>query len=249
VDALLSELRKRVDRSLLPGVKADLRTNVVYRKPSPWPRAHESVPPLVLALLVFWKTRSIQAVLPAYGYVAYLLLDHFLIPQRRFVKRLRNSSPAFFILGYAPVVLGVLGLPDVYAERALLAVVCGALFPYVYERGRRALDFVRGLVVACLVEMGALMLAPMPVGPHVALPLFAAAYAWQKRTVFSGYAAPLLAAYAVFTARLLYGGFPLVVHVAAALLSWLLVTLFPYRPPRAAVEEEPEERSGLGLGL
>ena len=247
VAGILAELRRRVDRSLLPGVKADLRTNVAYGLPSPWPRGHESVPPLVLALLVFWKTRSLVAAAPAYLYVAYLLLDHFLIPQSRLVKRIRNASPVFFMLAYGPVVLGALGLPDVPAEGALLAVISGALFPYVYERSRVALDFIRGLVVAGLMELLTLHLAPAGLGPHVTLPFFAAAYAWQRRTVYWPYAAPVLGGYALFVARYLSGGLPMVVHVATALMAWLVVTIFPYRQRARAAEEPAEE--GLGLGL
>jgi hypothetical protein len=126
-------------------------------------------------------------------------------------------------------------------------VIAGALFPYVYERSRIALDFVRGLVAVVLVELGALYLAPTGLGPHVALPLFAAAYAWQKRTVFWPYAASLLAGYALFIVRFLYGGFPLVLHATAALVAWLAITLFPYRLRAPAVEKPPEE--GLGLNL
>ena len=98
--ALLAELRRRVERSLLPGVKADLRMNVLYRLPSPWPRTYESAPVLALALLVFWKTRSLLAVAPAWAYVAYLLLDHFVIPQSKLAKWIRNSSPVLFLFAY-----------------------------------------------------------------------------------------------------------------------------------------------------
>jgi len=250
IAALLGELRRRVDRSLLPGVKADLRMNVVYRLPAPWPRTYEFLPPMLLALLVFWKTRAIPPVLPAYGYIAYLLLDHFFIPQRRFVKRLRNVSPVVFVLLYGPTVLKLFGLPDVPAQGALAAVLAGALFPFLYERGRTTLEFIRGLLVAAAFEAGALYLAPVGLGPHVALPLFAAAYAWTKRTVFSTYTAPLLALYVLVVARLLYGGFPLVVHVVAALLASFVVSLFPYRlRPRAEAEEEQKAEGGGGLGL
>src|SRR5262245_7336752 len=74
--ALIGELRRRVERTLLPGVKADRRMNLAYARPSPWPRWHEFLPALVAAVLVFWKTRSLMAVVPAYGYIGYLLLDH-----------------------------------------------------------------------------------------------------------------------------------------------------------------------------
>jgi 1-acyl-sn-glycerol-3-phosphate acyltransferase len=247
---LLAELRRRVDRSLLPGVKADLRMNVVYRLPAPWPRNYEFLPPMALAILVFWKTRTMQPVLPAYGYIAYLLLDHFFIPQRRFVKRIRNVSPVVFFLLYGRVVLRTFDLPDVPAQGALVAVLAGALFPYLYERGGTVIEFIRGLLLASALELGALFLAPIPLGPHVALPLFAAAFAWTKRTVFSAYTAPLLVAYVLIVARLLYGGFPLVVHVVAALVASIVVNIFPYRlRPEAEADEVKIDGGGLGLNL
>ena len=58
IEGLLAELRRRVERTLLPGVKADLRTTVLYASPAPWPRPHEALPAFGLVLLVFWKTRS-----------------------------------------------------------------------------------------------------------------------------------------------------------------------------------------------
>jgi 1-acyl-sn-glycerol-3-phosphate acyltransferase len=249
IAALLAELRARVERTLLPGVKADLRMNVVYGRPSPWPRFYESIPPLALALLVFWKTRSIASAMPAYAYIGYLLLDHFLIPQSREIKRLRNVSPVLFVFGYAPTVLSTLGLPAVVAPRALAAVLAGVFFPYLYERGRTALEFIRGMLFACAAELGALVLAPTGLGPHVALPLFAAAYAWTKRTVFSPFVVAVLLVYVAFVVRWLYGGFPLVVHAAAALAAWLIVTLFPYRLHSEPEDDTPADDGGLGLNL
>ena len=244
--ALLAELRRRVERSLLPGVKADLRMNVLYRLPSPWPRAYESAPVLALALLVFWKTRSLAAVAPAWAYVAYLLLDHFLIPQSRLAKWIRNASPVLFALGYGPQALRYLGLPDVPAGAALAALMMGALFPYLYEHGRTALGFMRGFVAAACLELGALHLAPTGAGPHVALPLYAAAFAWERKTVFWRYTAPLLAAYAVGSPFLFRASpMTLVPHAMAGLLGWLLIRLWPYRPAERAAEEP----ATIGLGL
>src|SRR6185436_1148819 len=244
--ALLAELRRRVDRSLLPGVKADLRMNVLYRLPSPWPRGYESMPALALALLVFWKTRSLLAVAPAWGYVGYLLLDHFVIPQSKLAKWVRNSSPILFLLGYGPHLLRHLGLPEVPASAALAALMMGALFPYMYEHGRTALGFVRGFVATACLELAALFLSPTGIGPHVALPLFAAAYAWERKTVFWRYAAPVLAAYAVGSPLLFRAGpMGLAPHAMAGLLGWLLVRFWPYRPTARAAEEP----ATLGLGL
>jgi len=244
VPALLAELRRRVERSLLPGVKADLRIGVLYRHPAPWPRSHESLPPLALALLVFWKTRSLLEVLPAYVYIVYLLLDRFVLPQRRVVKWARNISPVIFFLAYAPKVLQALSLPPIPAGQALAAVTLGALLPYLYERGRTALTFIRGLVFTAYLDLGVLYLAPQALGPHVALPLFAAAFAWERRTVFWRYSAPILAAYALWSWRFMGGGFEVVPHVIAGLLGWLLTRLLPYSPP-GAPREEPVQ--GLGL--
>jgi 1-acyl-sn-glycerol-3-phosphate acyltransferase len=245
VAALLDELHRRVDRSLLPGVKADLKKNVVFRLPAPWPRGYEAVPALALALVVFWKTGSLLAVLPAYGYVAYLLADRFLIPQDHLIKWMRNGSPLVFLLAYGPIVLTALGLPPVTAGEALAAVALGSAFPYLYERGRTALGFIRGMVITGALELAALHLAPTGVGPHVALPVYAAAYAWEGRTFFWRYTVPVLSAYALLGSTFIGGGLDLVPHAAAGLLGWLLARLFPYRPPSRSTDAS----TVVGLGL
>jgi 1-acyl-sn-glycerol-3-phosphate acyltransferase len=48
--ALLAELQRRVDRSLQPGVKADLRMMLLYAAPAPLPRAHE------VAAAAWWRS-------------------------------------------------------------------------------------------------------------------------------------------------------------------------------------------------
>lgn len=245
--ALLDELRRRVERSLLPGVKADLRRNLLWRCPAPWPRLYETVPPLALAVLVFWKTRSLAAVLPIYAYLAYLLLDHFLIPQRRLLKWLRNGSPLLFILAYAETALRTLERPPLPAAAALGAMLLGATFPYLYEHGQTALGFVRGLVFASALELVAQYMAPSGLGPHVALPLFAAAFAWEERTVFWRYASPILILYVVIVCVDLGGGPFLMPHAVAGLLACLAVRWFPLRPRAQPVEERPAP--GLGLNL
>jgi 1-acyl-sn-glycerol-3-phosphate acyltransferase len=244
--ALLAELRRRVERTLLPGVKADLRIEVVYRTPAPWPRLYEAVPVLGLALLVFWKARSLLDVLPCYGYVAYLLADRFLVPQRRLTKRLRNVSPLLFLLGYAPTALARLGLPAVPAPAALAAVVLGALMPYLYERGVTAIGALRGGVFAAACELLAQYVAPSGAGPHVALPVLLAAYAWDRASVFWPYAVAVLTAYALGVPTLLGAhAMEVVPHFLAGLLAWLVTRLLPYR----LVSPEPEKPGAPGLGL
>jgi 1-acyl-sn-glycerol-3-phosphate acyltransferase len=247
VAGLLAELRRRVERTLLPGVKADLRMNVLYAQPSPWPRMYESLPPLLAALVVFWRSRSVLGVAPAYGYIAYLLLDHFVIPQGRLVKWIRNASPILFVFGYAPILLDALGRPEIPAGAALGAIACGALFPYLYERGRTALAFIRGFVLVSVLEVGALFVSPLDAGPHVALPLYAAAFAWQKRSVYSDYAAPVLVVYAVLAGYWLGADvLSAVPHAVAALLAWFLSRLGGARGG-APEADEPTSLTGLGL--
>jgi 1-acyl-sn-glycerol-3-phosphate acyltransferase len=242
---LLAEIRRRVERSLLPGVKADLRMTVLYRLPSPWPRFFEVGPALLAATVVFWRTRSLAAVAPAYLYLAYLFVDHLLLPQSRVVKWLRNASAALFALGYGPVVAGALGAPPVPGELALLAVCLGGLFPYLYEHTRNAMGALRGFVLVVALEILALWRFPDPLGPHVALPLFLAVYAWERRSIFWTSAAPVLLAYAA-AVPLFLGGRPRPLQALPALLAWLIERLFPY--DLAARENETAATEG-GLGL
>jgi 1-acyl-sn-glycerol-3-phosphate acyltransferase len=249
--ALLAELRRRVERTLLPGVKADRKIEALYRTPAPWPRLFEAVPALGLALLVFWKTRSFALIGPAYAYVGYLLLDLLALPQRRLTKWIRNGSAAAFMVVYGGWVMPKLGLPQPIGGQALLALLAGAGFPYLYERGHLALAFVRGLVAATLLELGALYLAPTPLGPHLALPLFAAAFAWEERTVFWRYAAPILAAYAIGIPLWLGGGAELLPHAIAGLLAWGLARYLPSGrgETEPAEDRESAESPTSTLGL
>jgi 1-acyl-sn-glycerol-3-phosphate acyltransferase len=254
VAALLGELRRRVDRTLLPGVKADAKIEALWRTPAPWPRLFEAGPALGLALLVFWKTRSFADVWPCYAYVGYLLLDLLVVPQSRIAKWTRNGSSAAFVLLYAGSVLPKLGLPALVGGRALLGVLAGAGFAYLYERGRVASGFVRGLVAATLLELGALELAPNPLGPHLALPLFAAAFAWEERSVYWRYTAPLLLAYALGVPAWLAGGrigavLALLPHAVAGLLAWVLARWLPGGSPAREDAGEPAEETRSTLGL
>lgn len=244
--AMLAELRRRVEKSLLPGVKADLRKQVLHHLPAPWPRTYEVLPLLAAATLVFWRTQSFQAVLPAYIYLAYLFLDRFVVPPSWLTKVLRQAAPPLFALAFLPIVISTLGLPDPAAGEALWAIVLGGLFPYLYERGGIALGACQGLILAMAVELAALRFAPSAAGPHLALPAFLAAYAWERRTVFFAYTVPILTAYAVVAGLMIDASPRLLVHALAGMVSWGLMTLLPRR--RGTVSETPPE-TGLGLRL
>ena len=93
-------------------------------------------------------------------------------------------------------------------------------------------------------------MAPTPLGPHVALPLFCAAFAWEERTVFWRYSAPILAAYALGVPWWLGGGAELLPHAIAALLAWGLVRFLPHGGGSGSADhEEPAEASSSTLGL
>jgi 1-acyl-sn-glycerol-3-phosphate acyltransferase len=241
-EALLTELRRRVERTLLPGVKADRKIEALYRTSAPWPRVMEALPALGLALFVFWKTRSFALVWPCYAYIGYLLLDLLLLPQRRLTKWIRNGSAAAFMVGYTGFVTPALALPVPVGRTALAALLAGAGFPYLYDRGRVALGFVQGLVLATLLELAAQHFAPTPLGPHLALPLFCAAYAWETHSVFWRYSAPVLTAYAILVPVVwLGGGVELLPHALAALVAWGVGRLLP---GGAEPSEQPEADGG-----
>jgi hypothetical protein len=217
IDAMLAEWRRRVERS------------------SPWPRLHELALAAAVSLVLFLKSGSSLYQIAPVAYLGFLLGDRYLVPQRRLLKWLRNTSPLIFLLTFGPAVVEALGLPPVPAGSALAATLVGALVPYFYERSSIALGFVRGLVAAALFELVALRFAPSGLGPHVALPLYAGAYACWERTVFWRYAVPFLWLYAVGASWYMGGRAELVPHAAAGLAAWALGLLFPYRHgPRPA---------------
>jgi len=126
------------------------------------------------------------------------------------------------------------------AERG--ALLLGAGLPYLYDRGRVALGFVQGLTLAALFAFAAQLLWPAPIGLHLALPLFCAAYAWDTRSVFWRYSAPVLAAYAVLLPAWLGGRGELLPHALAGLFAWALNRLLP-GGPGAETEAESDEPS------
>jgi 1-acyl-sn-glycerol-3-phosphate acyltransferase len=237
ITTMIVEWRRRVDRSLMPGAKADERIVALYGAPAPPPRAHEIAVAVAAAILVVLGGAWPFLFGPVL-YAAYLLADRYAIPQRRLVKWLRNTSPLLFIWSFGPLVLEVLERPPIPAGTALLSILVGSLIPYFYERSSIALGFVRGMIIAALLEVGALYFAPSGLGPHVALPLFAAAYAIQHTTVFWKYAAPFLVLYAEASTWLMGGGRDLLVHVGVAVLAFFVVRLWPYRLSASAASAE-----------
>jgi hypothetical protein len=228
--ALLAELQRRVDRSLQPGVKADLRMMVLYAAPAPAPRLHEIAALALVAAVLLAHTGRLASLVPSLVYLGYLLLDWRRVPQSRLAKWIRNVSPVLFLVATGPAVLRALGAPPVTAGAALLAVLAGALYPYLYARRWTAMTFVRGLVLAFALEAAAQRLWPSPAGPHAALALYAAAFAIGARTVFWRYASTVLALYAIGAPLLIGWSVGLALHLLAGLIAAAVALALPYGP-------------------
>jgi 1-acyl-sn-glycerol-3-phosphate acyltransferase len=233
--ALLAELQRRVDRSLQPGVKADLRMMVLYASPAPPPRRHEIAAAALVAVVLWMGGRGLAALLPAATYLAYLALDWRTLPQSRLAKWVRNASPVVFLLATGPAMLRALGSPPVAAGAALVAVVAGAVYPYLYTRRRTAMTFLRGMVLAFALEAAAQALWPSAAGPHAALALYAAAFALAARTVFWRYAVTVLLLYAAGAPLLIGWSVGLGLHLLAGLAAAALALAFPWRLRAASV--------------
>lgn len=227
--ALLAELQRRVDRSLQPGVKADLRMMVLYGSPAPPPRGHELAAAALVAIVLEMGGPGLVSLLPSVAYLAYLALDWRLVPQSRLAKWVRNASPVAFLLATGPAMLRALGGPPVAAGGALLAVLAGALYPYLYARRRTAMTFVRGMVLAFALEAAAQRLWPSAAGPHAALALYAAVFAIGARAVFWRYAAAVLLLYAAGAPLLIGWSVGLALHLVAGLAAAVLALAFPTR--------------------
>lgn len=226
--AILDELQRRVDRSLLPGVKADLRTTVLYAAPSPPPRLFEVLPGALVAAAVTLLAHF-RFAMPFLAYLAYLVADWRLIRPSRLTKWIRNASAPLFLMAWSPLVLTALGRPRPAAPEALSAVVLGALFPYLYEHRRNAMDALRGLAECILFELVAMDFVPDPRGPHAALPIFLAAFALSRRTVFFRYSALVLSAYAIGVPALLGADLvALLPHYGAGVVAWLVTVGWPW---------------------
>ena len=125
--------------------------------------------------------------------------------------------------------------------------MAGAFFPYFYELGRTTREFIRASSWP-LSSSRARYTSARPSRPPRGPSPFAAAYAWERRTVFSRYAVPALLVYAGVVARLFGAGIGTLPHVIAGLLAWLVVRFLPAGRPLAAADA-PASTTMIGLGL
>lgn len=229
---LLAELRRRVERTLMPGVKADTKIEELYKTPAPWPQPYEYLPVFALALLGFWKTRSFATVAPAYAFLALLLADTLFLPQRRIVKWVRRGLTPFFLMVWGGSLLAPLGQPPVLGGGALVALVAGALFPYLYARAAVSLEALKGFSLACLLFFAALYVQPgSSLGAHTLLPVYLAAFAFDARSVYWRWSVPVLLAWAVLVPLALHGGGEIPFHALLGLVAWIGGRVLGGAPP------------------
>jgi hypothetical protein len=206
--------------------------SVLYTTPASPPRTHEVAPPILAALMLWLHHGGPWSVLPSAAYLAYLWLDGRRVPQSRLAKWIRNVSPVVFLLALGPLVLRRLGTPPVAAGAALVAILAGATFPYLYARRTTAMTFLRGLVLALALEAAAQCLWPAASGAHAALALYAAAFAIGGRTVFWPYAAVTLVAYGIGVPLWIGWSPGLALHVAAGVGAAAVALAAPLRDGR-----------------
>jgi 1-acyl-sn-glycerol-3-phosphate acyltransferase len=198
--------------------------------PAPYRDQPEEVAAAALvAVVLLGRGAHLLSLLPCIAYLAYLVLDWRTLPQSRLAKWIRNVSPIVFLLAAGPAVLRALGSPPLAARAALVAVVAGSLYPYLYARRRTAMTFLRGAVIAFALEGAAQLLWPSPAGPHAALALYAAAFAIGARSVFWRYAATVLLVYAIVAPMFIGWSVGLSLHLLAGLLAAAIALAFPYR--------------------
>ena len=239
----------------MPGVKADRRIEALYRTSravaaAASRRCPRSRPGPLRLLEDAVVRRSCG---PAYAYIGYLLLDLLLLPQRR----LDEVDPQRLGRGLHAR-LRRLGAAEAgrCPRRSARAALAGAprrapASPTSTSGAASPSASCRGSWLAALLELGALYLAPTPLGPHLALPLFCAAYAWEER---SGLLALLRAdprAPTLSSCRAwLGGGVELLPHAIAGLLAWGLVRFLPHGGGSGSADrEEPVEAPSSTLGL
>ena len=210
--AMLAELRRRVDRSLLPGVKADLRMIVLYALPAPPPRVPRGGGRPrgggVLGVLhgPRWSSARRRPRVP--GLPACWTGSSF--PSRAWPSGSATRRPSLFLPGRrARSVLAALGVPPGRRPARALAAVLARR-----AASRTSTSAAAMAMASCaawswpsLLELGgAVAGAQRRRAPRRPAAVSRRPARLATRTVFWRYAAPLLLAYAVGRGLLLGGG-------------------------------------------
>jgi hypothetical protein len=125
-----------------------------------------------------------------------------------------------------------MGLAPVPGGGALVALVAGALFPYLYARAAVSLEVLKGFSLACLLFVAALYLQPASsVGAHTLLPVYLAAFAFDARSVYWRWSVPVLLAWAVLVPLALHGSYAILLHALFGLIAWIGGRLLGGAPP------------------
>ncbi|MGQ9897780.1 MAG: lysophospholipid acyltransferase family protein [Acidobacteriota bacterium] len=155
--ALTEELRRSIERRLLPALKAEVRRAELHRRPAWALRAYEYLPFGVCLLGLGLGVWSWGLLLPTLAYLTYVLLDIWALPQQRLTKALRDLAlPIWFAATY-PWVVATLIAPDLRprfldAPAWILGLmVASILFPFHWTSYYDTQRFLRGLTIGYLM--------------------------------------------------------------------------------------------------
>ncbi|OYT70957.1 MAG: hypothetical protein CFK52_09585 [Chloracidobacterium sp. CP2_5A] len=187
--ALTEQLRQSIERRLLPALKVGAKRAELYSRPAWALRSYEWIPLWVwLASFGLAGTRW-ALTLPTAAYLAYLLLDIWLLPQQRLTKVVRDLAlPAWLAASY-PWAVATFVPPGAQAafldaKAWLLGLaLASALFPFHWTSYYDAQRFLRGLAMGYLALWWLEAIRPegLGYGPHVLWLSFVVAYALAVR--------------------------------------------------------------------
>ncbi len=183
--ALTEELRQAIERRLVPALKVGAKRAERYRRPACALRSYEYIPLWVWLGSVGLFGVAGAPTWPTALYLAYVLLDIWVLPQRRLTKVLRDLAlPVWLAAGYP---WAVTAFVEVDAQGAFLdakawllgLVGASIVFPFHWTSYYATQRFLRGLAVGYPVVWWLEMLRPerLGYGPHVLWLSFTVAYA------------------------------------------------------------------------
>ncbi|QUV84653.1 lysophospholipid acyltransferase family protein [Chloracidobacterium aggregatum] len=155
--ALTEQLRKTIERRLLPALKVGAKRAELHRRPAWALRAYEYLPLWVCLTGLGLGGWSWALALPTLAYLGYVLLDIWVLPQQRLTKVLRDLALPVWLAAAYPWAVATFVAPELQA-RFLQApawilglMIASLLFPFHWTSYYDTQRFLRGLSIGYLV--------------------------------------------------------------------------------------------------
>ncbi len=188
---IMSEMAKRINRSLTPALRGDASYERWYKQPPSNIRIYEWVPliaALIATIIVFFRKTLADNLhhiwIPAICYYLYLAADLQFIRPSRESKWLRNSMPIWLVVIWHNGLTTALNAPQGEKNLLLLAVTIAAFFVFFWEDYFTLQKFVRGLALVYYLSIVMLLLWPNPLGLFVAVISFIITFSLWYRTIY-----------------------------------------------------------------